>query len=236
MDDIAANLAEVRAHLNAACRQARRAPAEVTLVAVTKTVPVERIAVAAALGLHDVGENRVQEAQQKIADLVSLPLRWHLIGHLQSNKVRVAAGLFQMVQSVDSADVARLLNRRAAGSRPLPVLLEVNISGEAAKFGFRSAGGDWSALYRAVEEILSLPALDVQGLMTVAPLAANPEAARPVFAGLRALRDDLRERFPERRWQHLSMGMTDDYPVAIEEGATIVRLGRAIFGARPPAP
>lgn len=228
VEDIAANLARVQECIVAAARRAGRDPNEITLVAVTKTVPVEAITMAYNLGLRHFGENRVQEALQK------LPGRppgatWHMIGHLQRNKAKIAVRIFDMVHSVDSVALAQELDRhcRALGKR-LPVLLEVNVAGEASKFGFPPEGAFWEA----VEQILTLPGLEVQGLMTVAPIATDPEMVRPVFRRLRELRDELRRRWPALAWPHLSMGMTDDFEVAIEEGATMVRLGRAIFGPR----
>jgi hypothetical protein len=226
-DDIAANLAGVRQRVAAACQRCGRAVDAVTLVAVTKTVPAERIRTACTLGVTDIGENRVQEAQEKREGLGDLPLRWHMIGHLQSNKARLAADLFSLIHSVDSVALAEQLSRRAdAAGRRLAVLLEVNAGEEESKFGFRSD------LAPSAIAIAALPGLDVQGLMTVAPITAAPEHARPFFQRLRRQRDELRVVVPTLAWQHLSMGMTDDFEIAIEEGATIIRLGRAIFGAR----
>jgi pyridoxal phosphate enzyme (YggS family) len=180
------------------------------------------------LGVTDFGENRVQEALPKIAEFRPQGLRWHMIGHLQSNKARKVVSSFDYVQSVDSLSLARLLNRHAAqlGIR-LPVLLEVNISGEESKEGMTP-----SEAHALAQQIVALPHLEVQGLMTIAPLVDDAEEVRPVFRSLRELRDQLRNEVPDCAWQHLSMGMTDDYRVAIEEGATIVRIGRAIFGER----
>ncbi len=218
---IAERLAAVRARIDAACRRAGRSPSDVTLVGVTKSFPAEAVAEAVAAGLEDCGENRVQEAAAKIATLAALGIRprWHLIGHLQTNKVQTALGLFAILHSVDSLRLARELSSRA--THPVPILLEVNVSQEASKFGF--SVGD---LPDAVSAISALPHLDVRGLMTVAPLSHDPEAARPFFRQLRELRDAVGLR-------ELSMGMTDDFEVAIEEGATMVRVGRAIFGERP---
>lgn len=239
MDDaeqlIAGNLAAVRAEIASACRRAGRSPSDVLLVAVTKTVAVDTIRAAYACGLTAFGENRVQEAQVKIAALHDLPVQWHMIGHLQSNKAGQALRLFHCVQSVDSIGLAeRLSQRAAAAGLRLPVLLEVNVGGEESKFGFGDTPGSGvsASLLACVQRISALPGLDVQGLMTVAPIVAEAELARPVFRRLRALRDALQVAVPEYRGRHLSMGMTDDYAVAVEEGATIVRLGRALFGAR----
>lgn len=240
---IAGNLALVRVRIAESAERARRDPHDVTLVAVTKTVPVEAVAAAYCAGVREFGENRVQEAERKVAHWRYLdidrddPARWHLIGHLQTNKARPAAGLFAMVQSVDSPRVAEALSRNVPAGHELPVLLEVNVSGEESKSGFALPGGRLDgatgpAFLADAIAIAGLPGLRVEGLMTVAPLTGNPETVRPHFRALRALRDRLRERVPQARWRHLSMGMTGDYPVAVEEGATIVRVGRAVFGER----
>lgn len=225
---LAANIATVRAAIAEATQKVGRDVDEITLVAVSKTKPVEMVKIAYNLGVTDFGENRVQDALPKIADFHPAGLRWHMIGHVQSNKVNKIVGQFDSVQSVDSLHLAQLLQRHAAelGIR-LPVLLQVNVSGEESKEGIALA--DVPAVAR---QIIALPQLDVQGLMTIAPLVKDTEEVRPVFRGLRALRDRLRDELPQCSWQHLSMGMTDDYTVAIEEGATIVRIGRAIFGER----
>lgn len=217
---IAENLARLRERMAAACRRADRAPDEVTLVGVSKGFPAEAVAEACAAGLGDLGENRVQEAAKKIEALDALGVRprWHLIGHLQTNKAKTAANLFAIIHSVDSLRLAQALSRRAR--EPVPILLEVNVAQEASKFGF--APKDVAS---AVSEIESLPSLDVRGLMTIAPMTEDPETVRPVFRRLRELHDSL-------GLQELSMGMTDDLEVAIEEGATMVRVGRAIFGER----
>ena len=235
---IATNVAAVQARIAAAARRAGRDPAEITLVAVTKTHPPELVAEAVAAGARALGENRVQEAASKIEALRELrsELRWHLIGHLQRNKAKVAAELFDLVHSVDSLRLAEALARQVAPGRRLPILLQINVSGEASKEGFALPGGATSAALLALlpelEQLVALPQLEVRGLMTVAPMVADPEQARPVFKALRELRDELARRLPAARWDELSMGMTDDFEVAISEGATIVRVGRAIFGAR----
>jgi pyridoxal phosphate enzyme (YggS family) len=226
---VAENLGAVRERVSAACERAGRSPDDVAIVAVSKTFPATLVAEACRAGLTDVGENRVQEAAAKIpqAEALGSHPRWHLVGHLQTNKVKTALGLFDIIHSVDSLRLAEAISRqgeqtalRRAG--PLPVLLEVNVGGEASKFGFTP-----EEVGRAAEEMARLPGLAVQGLMTVAPLSGDPEEVRPVFRELRRLRDALGLR-------HLSMGMTDDFEVAIEEGATMVRIGRAIFGPREP--
>ncbi len=227
-EQIAANIERVRATIAESARRVGRSPEEITLVAVSKTMPVEKVKIAYNVGVTDFGENRVQEALPKIAEFHPAGMRWHMIGHLQSNKAGKVVGAFDSVQSVDSVHLAQVLNRHAAsrGLR-LPILLQVNVSGEESKEGM--------PLEEAPEiarQIVTLPALEVQGLMTIAPLVKNPEEVRPVFRGLRLLRDQLQEELPQCTWHHLSMGMTDDYRIAIEEGATIVRIGRAIFGER----
>jgi pyridoxal phosphate enzyme (YggS family) len=154
-----------------------------------------------------------------------------LVGHLQSRKVKDALPLFDVIHSIDSVALAQKIEARAAAlNKTLAILLEVNVSGEASKYGFAPAPRE--EFFEAVRAILALPHLDVQGLMTIAPIVAQPDAARPYFGALRELRDELRARFPDRAWQHLSMGMTDDFETAIAEGATMVRIGRAIFGER----
>ncbi len=225
---LAANIAHVRSTIANAARRAGRDPAEITLVAVSKTRPVELVEMAYNLKVTDFGENRVQEALPKIAAFHPQGMRWHMIGHLQSNKVRKVVGAFDSVQSVGSLALAQTLQRQAAKRAiRLPVLLEVNVAGEESKAGVRP-----DEVLPLARQIAELPALEVQGLMTVAPLVDDPEKVRPVFRSLRELRDLLRSELPECSWQHLSMGMTDDYSIAIEEGATIVRVGRAIFGER----
>ncbi len=225
---LAANIAHVRNTIAEAAQRVGRTPEEITLVAVSKTKPVELVEIAYNLGVTDFGENRVQEALPKIAAFHPEGLRWHLIGHLQSNKASKVVGPFDYVQSVDSLHIAQTLNRHAGeyGKR-LRVLLQVNISGEESKEGMTATEAPELA-----RQILALPHLEIQGLMTIAPLVQDPEEVRPVFRNLRLLRDQLRAELPQCSWQHLSMGMTDDYIVAIEEGATIVRIGRAIFGER----
>jgi pyridoxal phosphate enzyme (YggS family) len=235
---IEANLKRVQDKIADAAAHAGRNANEITLVAVSKTQPVEAILAAYAAGVRDFGENRVEEAAEKIPACISqLPNHpstrptWHLIGHLQSRKVKDAASLFDMVHSIDSVPLAQKLDARAAKiNKRIPVLLEVNVSGEASKYGFAPLPRE--TFFGAVEQILRCIQLDVQGLMTIAPIVASPDDARPHFRTLRELRDELRTRFSQCAWQHLSMGMTDDFPAAIAEGATIVRIGRAIFGER----
>ncbi len=236
------NLARVRERITAAAQRAGRAPGEVTLVAVTKTHPPQLVAAAHRAGLHDFGENRVEEANDKIPLVRELippqeQLRWHMIGHLQRRKARLAVALFDMIHAVDSLRLAERINRLAEeGEKVVPILLEVNVSGEPTKYGFdlsTAAGSRAEAAFIAdVERILALPHLRPCGLMTMAPIVPEAELARPVFVALRTLQGNLGRRFSEADWRELSMGMTDDFEVAIEEGATMVRIGRAIFEER----
>jgi pyridoxal phosphate enzyme (YggS family) len=247
--DIPANLNLVQERIQAAVRRAGRDPAEVTLVAVTKTHPVEVMQSAYQAGLRHFGENRVEEGRPKIVEFnkwlavnseADERPTWHMIGHLQSRKAADALAHFDIIHSVDSLKLAERLNRLAERDRiepPVPVLLECNVSGEASKHGFELSrwGEDrevQAAFFDTVRRIVELPRLRLSGLMTMAPIVDDPELARPVFVALRALRDALAEEFPNVEWRELSMGMTDDFEVAIEEGATIIRVGRAIFGPR----
>ncbi len=224
--DFAANFASVQQRMAAACERAGRDPAAVTLVAVSKNHPPETVQAAAALGLTVFGENRVQEAKAKIP-LSPGRLQWHLIGHLQSNKCRDAVELFQMIESVDSLALAQELQKWAAkAARTLPVLLEVNVAGEASKFGYRR-----DLLLAELAQINALTKLEIHGLMTVAPWSPDPEKVRPVFRRLRELRTEC-EQVLGAPLPHLSMGMSGDFEVAIEEGATLVRIGTALFGPR----
>jgi hypothetical protein len=239
MIDVENNIAMLNERIFRAAGRAGRSPAEITLVAVTKTVPPEKGAEAWGAGLRDFGENRVQEAEPKIlwSRERGLGLKWHMVGHLQRNKVRKAIQLFDVIQSVDSLPLAQEVSQRCAQAAdvPLPILLEVNVSGEASKYGFAVHEGDGRALdsfLTAVQEIVALPHLEPQGMMTVAPFGAPEEELRSCFSCARSLLHTLREQLPNQHWQHLSMGMTDDFEVAIEEGATILRIGRAIFGER----
>jgi PLP dependent protein len=224
--DLAANLEEISRRIERACSRAQRDPASVALLAVTKSQPPEIVNDAARLGVTLFGENKVQEAKAKIP-LCSGRLRWQMIGHLQSNKCRDAVELFEMVQSVDSLKLAEELDRRAeqAGKR-ISILLEVNILGEASKFGYRPDHllADLGALNR-------LPRLELRGLMTVPPWVPEPEKVRPVFRQLRELKQRCEAELGAPL-EHLSMGMSGDYETAIEEGATMVRIGTALFGPR----
>jgi pyridoxal phosphate enzyme (YggS family) len=224
--DLEANLKAIQERIEAACVRAGREPGAVTLVAVTKSQPPETVCAAAALGLGLFGENKVQEAKAKIP-LCPGRLRWHMVGHLQTNKCRDAVGLFEMVQSVDSLRLAEELNQRAEqAGKTMPVLLEVNAVGEASKFGCRP-----DQLLADLGRINALPRLEIQGLMTVPPWSLDPEKTRPVFRQMRELKQRC-EQLLGAPLPHLSMGMTGDFEVAIEEGASMVRLGTALFGAR----
>jgi pyridoxal phosphate enzyme (YggS family) len=236
--DLQSNLAHTKGRIAAAAIRVGRHPDEITLVAVTKTFPTEMIEEAWSAGLREFGENRLQEAEPKITWLreKDLDLNWHMVGHLQRNKVKKAIGLFDIVHSVDSVRLAREISRQCrAKGISMPILLEVNVSGESAKYGFRvqEANSEQEQQFLdVVEQIAALPDLDVQGLMTMAPLDAPEEVLRSCFRSLKCLFEKLKEAFPELKCRHLSMGMTDDFEVAIEEGATMIRVGRAIFGER----
>ena len=222
--EIGANIARVRVRIAEAALRGGRQPESVQLVAVTKTVGPARIREAGACGLRVFGENRVQEARAKVSEVPGVS--WHLIGSLQRNKVKEALRLFEVIHSVDSVGLAEELSRRSMerGTRRAEVLLQVNISQEPQKHGVAPEEAE-----RVVGAVLELQGLRLRGLMGMAPLVETPEAARPSFRRLRELRDRLGEAFPEAGVCELSMGMTDDFEVAIEEGATIVRVGRALF-------
>ena len=220
MSEVAHNINFIQERIRAAAAAVGRNPQDVTLIAVSKTVEPERIEAALATGQTLFGESKVQEARAKIP-IISGRARWHMIGHLQTNKARDAVAMFEVIQSVDSVKLAVELDKWAErAGKTQAILLEVNVSGEASKFGLKPED-----LESTVAEINGLARLEVQGLMTVAPYAEEMEKARPYFRRLRELRDALGLR-------ELSMGMTHDFPVAIEEGATMVRIGSAIFGER----
>ena len=235
LTEIGRNLSQLRERIRRAAERAGRDPSEVQLVAVTKGFPPETIRLAAQAGLTEVGENRVEEALPKREALGDLPgLAWHMIGHLQSRKAALVPGAFRMVHSVDRPKIARLLDRQAgsAGLR-LPVLLQCNVSGEASKSGWPLADrSTWETVLPEFDQIARLPHLQLMGLMTMAPLTPDPEAARPAFRTLRRLAEFLREGTPWG-WEVLSMGMSDDFEIAVEEGATLLRIGRELFGPRP---
>ena len=231
---IAQNLAEIQAKINAAALRAHRNPEDITLVGVTKTVPPQQIRDAYDAGLRIFGENRVQEFATKAAALRDLQdAEWHMIGHLQTNKAARAAELFAHVDSVDSLRLAQKLNSAAAEvGKKLPVLIEINIAGEAAKSG---VAADSAALEEILEAAHQLSSLEIRGLMTVPPYHDEPEQSRAYFRKMRDLVAQIASRkLPAVRMEVLSMGMSHDFEVAIEEGATCVRVGTAIFGDRPP--
>ena len=226
MNSIAENLERVREQIAQAAARAGRVAEEIELVAITKMHPAEKVREAIEAGQTLFGESRVQEARAKIPELPS-NLRWHFVGHLQKNKIRHALPLFEMIHSVDSLNVAQDINRIAGEQGMHPrVLLEVNVAGEGSKFGFSP-----DKLRDQMEELLALPRLSILGLMTIPPLAEEAEASRKYFVQLRELRDRLQTKFHVDLAQ-LSMGMTEDFAVAVEEGATLVRVGTAIFGER----
>ena len=222
IQDIRANLEAVHERVARACERAGRKPDDVLLIAVSKTVEIERIRLAVTAGVQALGENRVQEAKDKIAAL-GRPVPWHLIGSLQTNKARDAVELFDWIHSVDREELARELDRRAhQRERRVKILVQVNVGEEPQKGGVHPA-----ELKSLLESLTALPSLDVRGLMCIPPAAETAEAARPWFKRLRELRD-------ASGLEHCSMGMSGDFEVAIEEGATMVRVGTAIFGPRAP--
>ena len=229
-NDLAARIEKVRARIRKAAHRCHRSPDEITLVAVSKTHPAEVVRQAIAAGLKDFGENRVQEADAKIPSIGVGAARWHLIGHLQSNKAKRAIELFDVIHSLDSVALARRLDRLCVelNRQALPVLIQVDLGHEASKTGV-----DEKELAAVVEAVRAAERLRLDGLMTLPPFFAEPEGARPFFRRLRALRDQLQSAgaFGERLGD-LSMGMTHDFEIAIEEGATLVRVGTAIFGER----
>jgi PLP dependent protein len=239
---IAQALGDIQDRMANAALRAHRTPAEVTLIAVSKTFPASAVLEAIAAGQRDFGENRVEEALLKKEEVGSMKSEavWHLIGHVQSRKAKDVAGQFHWIHSVDSLKLAKLLSRRVATNQ-LPItnnlLLQCNVSGEASKEGFDLANWETEpaklqAFVSDVEKMLSLPAIHIGGLMTMAPIVDDPAQTRPIFASLRCLRTALHERFPSLALPHLSMGMSDDFEAAIAEGSTMVRIGRAIFGGR----
>jgi len=217
---ISRNVAAIRKRIAKAAENAGRSPSEITLVAVTKTVDAPAIREAFTAGLRHFGESRIQEAREKLPQLSALQPAptWHMVGHLQTNKAKTAAELFDVIHSVDSLKVAETISQHSNCDKP--VLVQVNVAGESSKYGF--ALQDTIA---ALEHIARLPHLRINGLMTIAPYTDDPEEVRPVFRRLRLMRNSL-------GLEHLSMGMSHDFEVAIQEGATMVRIGQAIFGER----
>ena len=226
MPDIKENVARVQERIASACQRCGRRPEDLKLLAISKTFPAECIRVAFEAGLRDFGENRVQEAQAKRPALSDLNITWHLVGHLQTNKARTARELFHWVHSVDSLRLAQKLEQTGAGR--LPVLLEVNLGGEESK-----AGVGKKEIIPLAEQVSQLATLELRGLMVIPPFFDDPEQVRPYFRRLRELAREIDARnFPNVSVQELSMGMSHDFEVAIEEGSTIIRVGTAIFGAR----
>jgi pyridoxal phosphate enzyme (YggS family) len=224
-EEIRQNLASIEMRIAAACARARRQREEVTRSAVSKTFPAEAVDAAVAGGVRHVGENRVQELRDKIAAVQSRPT-WHLIGHLQSNKAKDAVRLFDVIQTIDSLELAQKVSRAATAERKtMRVMIEVNIAAEPQKAGILSQG-----VAALAQSIAPLPGLDLIGLMTIPPIG-TAEESRPWFRRLRELRDSLSAELPAKL-RDLSMGMSEDFEVAIEEGATMIRVGRAIFGSR----
>lgn len=223
------NIETIRGRIAAACGKARRDPGEVTLLAVSKTFSPDAIAEAVSAGIVDIGENYVQELLNKKLQLESLPVRWHFIGHLQSNKVKYVAGWIHLVHAVDSIGLASELDKRAKqAGRVIDVLLEVNTTGEQSKFGLRP-----EATTGFVRSLAAFQNIRIAGLMTIGPFLPDSEGSRPMFRTLRLLKDEVAAlNQPNVEMRHLSMGMTGDFEVAIEEGATIIRIGTAIFGKR----
>jgi hypothetical protein len=229
MSDIAERLGAVRTSIDDVRLSAGRSD-DVTLVAISKTMPASAVLAAFRAGQRVFGENRVQEAVRKQSELAGelSDAEWHMVGHLQTNKARQIVGRFSLVHSVDSLKLASVLNRHAGSvGAKLSVLFEINVAGEASKSGFSQ-----EEFWRSIDDLLSLQHLDARGLMTVAPAVDDSAEVRPVFHRLREMRDRVRDKMGQPSFQELSMGMTNDFREAIAEGATIVRLGRAIFGDR----
>lgn len=226
MDSLAHSIAEVGERIKSVCLQTGRNPNEVLLIAVSKTVPVERIQEAIREGLTHFGENYLQEAQKKIETIGQGT--WHFIGHLQKNKVKHAVRLFSMVETVDSITLARELNRQALrAGKTIGVLIQVNEAGESSKSGLTP-----EQVPVLLEESPAWPALRIRGFMSIPPYDPDPEKSRPWYRSLFLLRQRWRQEFPELDLAHLSMGMSHDFEIAIEEGATIIRVGTALFGPR----
>ncbi len=247
MSNLTASIEAVYRRIHAAAERVGRDPQEVTLVVVTKTHPLETVLEAYQAGLRHFGENRADEGNKKVGGLrkwlAANPNQarptWHFIGHLQSRQVGDILGNFDLIHSVDSLKLAQRINRLAErdGFPPLDILLQCNVSGEAAKSGFNleqwsSNKAQLTGFIETIRQIANLNNVVIRGLMTIAPIAESAEETRPVFFNLAALRSRMRQELPQVDWTQMSMGMTDDFEVAIEEGATIIRVGRAIFGER----
>ncbi|MFZ1985339.1 MAG: YggS family pyridoxal phosphate-dependent enzyme [Desulfatitalea sp.] len=224
------NIAQVKARIATAAERCGRAPESIRLVAVAKTHPAEAVQAAVAAGATIIGENYIQEARTKFDALIHLPVQWHFIGHLQSNKARYAVRLFQLIHTVDSIHLATELDHQARkAGKVQQILIQVNVSRESSK-----SGVDEQGVVSLASGLVRMPHIRVKGLMTMPPYFDDPERARPYFAALRRLRDQVRSlALPNIDMDELSMGMTGDFEAAIEEGATLVRVGTAIFGGRP---
>jgi PLP dependent protein len=228
MSSISENLARIKERINSACAKVNRKPEDVNLVAVTKTVDTERIKEGIAKGIKIIGENRVQEAKEKFP-AIGNSVDWHMVGHLQTNKVKTALEVFSLIQSVDTIHLAEEIQKRASAiSRIVPILIEVNTSGEETKFGLNP-----KELFSVITSIQAMPNLSIQGLMTIGPGLAveNPEASRKSFQMLFELRNKVEGEF-KLKLPFLSMGMSSDFEIAIEEGSNMIRIGTAIFGKR----
>jgi pyridoxal phosphate enzyme (YggS family) len=235
VESITRNLEQVLAKIALSAGQAGRNPQDVCLVVVTKTHPVEVVEALLTAGVNCIGESYIEEALPKIAALAGRSgVEWHMIGHVQSRKARQVIENFQFLHSLDSLKLANHLNKCAGESgKVLPVLLESNVSAEQSKSGWPAWDeAQWPELLSPIQQVLTLPNLEVRGLMTLAPLVDDPDQARPFFQRLRKLQSFLSHNFPHANWQELSMGMSADFEVAIQEGATMVRIGQAILGPR----
>ena len=235
MEQIRNNFQAVIEKIESACHRAGRQPKDVKLVVVTKGQPLERIQAVIEAGARQLGENYADEAIEKMPALAGTPdLEWHMIGHVQSRKARLVCEHFAWMHSLDSLKLATRLNLYSNEiERKIPVLIECNVSGEESKYGYPAWSPEqWPHLVEELKPILALSWLDVRGLMTMAPFSIEPEEARIYFRSLHELRDKLGQIFPEGRWEELSMGMSMDFEAAIQEGATIIRVGEAILGPR----
>jgi PLP dependent protein len=236
LENIAENYERVLEKISQAAQKSGRSPAEINLIVVTKGHPLEAVEAVLDAGAECLGENYVEEAVDKILAIYGkVRVEWHMIGHIQSRKASPVCEHFAWVHSLDSVKLARRLDRFAGESgRKLPVLMECNVSGEQSKYGWPAWNeADWSGLLPEFEQIVSLSNLDVRGLMTMAPFLDDPQAARPYFTKLRLLQEYLAVHIKQAKWDQLSMGMSADYIAAIQEGATMVRIGTAIMGPRP---
>ncbi len=233
---IGENLKKVQAKMAEAANKAGRSVDEIKLVAVTKLLPIEMIQAGIKAGIRCFGENYPEQAAEKIQKLESsINIEWHMIGHIQSRKASTVCEFFDMVHSVDRLKIARYLDRYAGQfNKNLPVLIEVNLSGEESKYGFNAYDENgWEDLASQLDQLRNLSNISVNGLMTMPPLFDDPEKSRPIYKKLKRLQAFLQDRLPKMTWRELSIGTSFDYPVAIEEGATIVRIGTEIFGQRP---